>query len=1078
MRNIINYFIKYHVAVSVVILAFFLFGIIGATSLKSSFFPLTESHIIQITVVYPGASPLEIEEGVVLKIEDNLKGLEGVERVTSISRENSGSITVEVEKERDIDFMLLQVKNAVDRVPSYPSGMEPLVVSKQEQIRPTINFALSGENIPLLTLKKIGRQIENDLRSMNGISQIEVTGYPEEEIEIAVEESKLLAYNLNFTTVAQAVARANIIVTGGQVKTDAEEFLIRAKNKSYYADELNRIIVSAQPDGTLVYLQDIAQVRDRFSETPNASFIDGKLSVTISINSTNTEDLISSAQKVKDYINDFNTKHTNLQLEVLNDQSKVLNERTELLVKNAIQGMLLVLIFLSLFLNTRLAFWVAFGLPISFLGMFIFAPLFNVTINILSLFGMIIVIGILVDDGIVIAENIYQQYEKGKSPYRAAIDGVMEVIPPVVSAIITTVLAFSLFLFLDSRIGEFFSEVSVIVILTLVVSLFEALIILPAHLAHSKALVKMRKNPDTLKEKIFSKLRAINRFGDQLMKTMRDKLYAPFLIFALRNRFLTFSLFIAALMLTMGSISGGIVRTSFFPNLASDRVQVTLTMPNGTNETVTDSIISMIEQKTVLVEQELNKKYLEGTGKTLFVNTIKTLGNGSSRATLTINLLPGEERPDELRADIVSSLLSDLVGPVIGVESLVFGSGVNFGGSPVSVSLLSNNIEELKAAKNELKQILLANALLKDISDNDPAGIKEITLQLKDNAYALGLDLQYVMNQVRAGFFGVQAQRFQRGQDEIRVWVRYKKEDRSSITQLEDMKIGMPNGERVPLKEIANYTVQRGEVAINHLDGRREIQVSADIKDIKSTSATDIMNDLRINIIPQLLAKYPTVSPSYEGQNREAEKLSNSLAGAGIPILILIYMTIAFTFRSFSQPVLLILLVPLSITGVAWGHWIHGFPLNITSVLGIIALIGIMVNDGLVLIGKFNINLRDGISFDESILEAGKSRFRAIFLTSITTVAGLMPLLLEKSRQAQFLKPMAISVSYGIAFSTLLTLMVLPILLSFNNDLKVYFNWLLSGKFPSKEEVERALIEQKDEHHMMLGQTENEVEKL
>ena len=334
------------------------------------------------------------------------------------------------------------------------------------------------------------------------------------------------------------------------------------------------------------------------------------------------------------------------------------------------------------------------------------------------------------------------------------------------------------------------------------------------------------------------------------------------------------------------------------------------------------------------------------------------------------------------------------------------------------------------------------------------------------------------MNQVRAGFFGVQAQRFQRGQDEIRVWVRYKKEDRSSITQLEDMKIGLPNGERVPLKEIANYTVQRGEVAINHLDGRREIQVSADIKDIKSTSATDIMNDLRINIIPQLLAKYPTVSPSYEGQNREAEKLSNSLAGAGIPILILIYMTIAFTFRSFSQPVLLILLVPLSITGVAWGHWIHGFPLNITSVLGIIALIGIMVNDGLVLIGKFNINLRDGISFDESILEAGKSRFRAIFLTSITTVAGLMPLLLEKSRQAQFLKPMAISVSYGIAFSTLLTLMVLPILLSFNNDLKVYFKWLLSGKFPSKEEVERALIEQKDEHHMMLGQTENEVEKL
>jgi len=474
----------------------------------------------------------------------------------------------------------------------------------------------------------------------------------------------------------------------------------------------------------------------------------------------------------------------------------------------------------------------------------------------------------------------------------------------------------------------------------------------------------------------------------------------------------------------------------------------------------------MIELKSKIVEQELNEKYLKGTGKTLFVNTIKTLGNGSSRASLTMNMQPGEERPDAIRANIVSSRLAELVGPVIGAESLVFGSGNNFGGSPVSVSFLSNNIDELKAAKNELKQILLSNALLKDVTDNDPAGIKEITLQLKDNGYALGLDLQYLISQVRSGFFGVQAQRFQRGQDEIRVWVRYNKDERSSITQLEDMKINLPNGDRVPLKEIAYYTIERGEVSINHLDGRREIQVSADIKDTQNTSATEIMSDLRENIVPQLQAKYPTISASYEGQNREASKLSASLASAGIPILILIYMTIAFTFRSFSQPVLLILLVPLSITGVAWGHWIHNFPLNILSVLGIIALIGIMVNDGLVLIGKFNNNLREGQRFEEALLNAGKSRFRAIFLTSITTVAGLAPLLLEKSRQAQFLKPMAISVSYGITFATLLTLIVLPIFLSYSNQIKVYLKWLSSGDFPSKEAVERALKEKKDEEKM------------
>jgi multidrug efflux pump subunit AcrB len=1071
MKKVINYFIKYHVAVNVVILAFLLFGVLGVSSLKSSFFPLNESHIVQISVAYPGASPQEIEEGVVLKIEDNLKGLAGVERVTSVSRENSGSITVEVEKERDIDFMLLQVKNAVDRVPSFPSGMEPLVVSKQEQIRSTINFALSGENIPLLTLKKIARQVENDIRAMEGISQIEITGYPEEEIEIAVEENKLLAYKLSFTTVAQAVAKANIIVTGGRLKTEAEEFLIRANNKSYYADELNQIVVASQADGTLIHLGDVAEVRDRFLETPNASFINGNLAVNVRISSTNTEDLLSTADKIKAYIKTFNAGRDNLQIEILNDQSILLKQRTNLLVENALQGMLLVLVFLSLFLNTRLAFWVAFGLPIAFLGMFIFAPIFNVTINILSLFGMIIVIGILVDDGIVIAENIYQHYERGKSPFRAALDGVLEVIPPVVSAIITTVLAFSLFLFLDSRIGEFFGEVSIVVILTLVVSLVEALIILPAHLAHSKALSKQRKEPKTLIAKSFAQLRVINEFGDRMMQYMRDKIYTPVFEFTLNNRLLTMSLFIAALFLTIGSIGGGVVRTSFFPSIASDRVQVTLTMPNGTNEKITDSIISLIEEKSKIVEQELNEKYLSETGKTLFVNRIKTLGNGSSRASLTLNMLPGEERPDIIRASMVSSRLAELVGPVIGAESLVFGSGNNFGGSPVSVSLLSNNIEELKAAKAELKQILLSNDLLKDVTDNDPAGIKEITIQLKDNGYALGLDLQYIIGQVRSGFFGVQAQRFQRGQDEIRIWVRYKKEDRSSITQLEDMKISLPNGERVPLKEIADYTVERGEVLINHLDGRREIQVSADLKNPQDTSATDIMLDLQQNIIPQIQAKYPTISPSYEGQNREASKLSASLASAGIPILILIYMTIAFTFRSFSQPVLLILLVPLSITGVAWGHWIHNFPLNILSILGIIALIGIMVNDGLVLIGRFNNNLRQGMSFDSALINAGKSRFRAIFLTSVTTVAGLAPLLLEKSRQAQFLKPMAISVSYGIAFATLLTLIVLPIFLSFSNQIKVYLKWLSSGDFPTKEAVERALTELKDEKKM------NEIEE-
>ena len=420
----------------------------------------------------------------------------------------------------------------------------------------------------MVTLKQIARQIENDLRGIEGISQITINGYPDEEIEIAVNENSLLAFELGFNEVAQAVSQANILTTGGTIKTDAEEYLIRANNRSYYGTELSNLIIRADASGRVIRLKDVAEIRDRFSETPNATYFNGDLAVTVEITSTNTEDLISSAEKTKEYIEEFNQKHNNVQLNVISDRSITLVQRTELLTENAIIGMLLVLAFLSLFLNTRLAFWVAFGLPVAFMGMFVFAGSFDVTINVLSLFGMIIVIGVLVDDGIVIAENIYQHYERGKSPVQAAVDGTMEVIPPIVSAILTTILAFGIFLFLDGRIGDFFGEVSVIVILTLTVSLVEALIILPAHLAHSKALRK-QEAPKTTIGQIFAKLRYINTFGDRIMQWLRDRLYSPMFRFALKNRFFSFSLFMVLLIFSIGSIGGGIVRTAFFPRVAS-----------------------------------------------------------------------------------------------------------------------------------------------------------------------------------------------------------------------------------------------------------------------------------------------------------------------------------------------------------------------------------------------------------------------------------------------------------------------------------------------------------------------------
>jgi len=1053
MKKVISYFIKYHVAVNIIIMAVVIFGYLGTKSMKSSFFPLTESQFINISVIYPGASPQEMEEGVVLKIEDNLKGLVGIDRVTSVSRENSATISIETYVDSDIDVVLADVKNAVDRVPSFPTGMEPPVIAKIESIAPTIDFTVSGNDLPLITLKKYARDVENDLRTMPGISQVSITGFPDEEIEIAVREIDLRAFELTFSDVAKAVQQSNLLISGGNIKTDYEDYLIRARNRKYYGADLTNIIVKADQSGNVIYLKDVATVRDRWNENPDRIFYNDEVAISIQVSNTNSEDMLASADMIKIYIEKFNAEHDNVQLNISSDRSITLNQRTQLLTENAIIGIILVLLFLSLFLNVRIAFWVAAGLPISFLGMFIFASSLGVTINVLSLFGMIIVIGILVDDGIVIGENIYNHYEKGKSPVRAAIDGTLEVIPPIISAILTTMLAFSIFFFLDGRIGKFFGEVATVVILTLAVSLIEALIILPAHIAHSKALIRDRKKPTT---GVFGAFNKINVKADQLMVYGRDKLYGPYLKFFIQNRFLGLAIPFALLIFSIGGIQSKIVRTSFFPTIASDRVAISLAMPQGTNETITDSIISSIEEAAWLAAEDFTKRQTGGTP--VIENIIKRIGPGSSNASLTINLLQGEFR--DFPAIDITNAIREKAGVVYGAESLTFGSGSNFGGSPVAVSLLGNNIPELKAAKSELKQILMANSTLKDVSDTDPAGIKEVRIKLKNDAYILGLTLQSVMSQVRSGFFGFQAQRFQRGQDEIKVWVRYEKEDRSSIRNLDDMWISTPTGNKVPFSEIANYDIARGDVAINHLSGRREIQITADMANAKE-SATDVMTDIKENILPGILSKYPSVQPSFEGQNREAAKTIDSANKAGMIVLVLIYVVIAFTFRSYSQPLLLFVMVPFSLIGIVWGHYIHGFAINILSWLGIIALIGIMVNDGLVLVGKFNNFLKEGMKFEEALFQAGKSRFRAIILTSLTTVAGLMPLLLEKSRQAQFLKPMAISISYGIMIATFLTLLMLPLLLSINNSLTVKIKWLLTGKKVTKEEVTRAVKELK-----------------
>ena len=1047
MRALVAYFIKYPVAVNIIMAIFFIFGYFAYTGLNSTFFPVTESRTIAIQVVYPGASPEEIEEGVVIKIEDNLKGLEGVDRVTSVSKENAANITVEVLKEYDANLVVDDVRNAIDQIPSYPDGMEPVVAFVQQFNNFTISFGLSGENVDLQTLKRFARKVEDDMRGMEGVSQIAISGYPEEEIEIAVDENSMRAYRLTFDQIAGAVRGSNLRSTGGTIKGNEEELLIRVNEKVYTADEMNMMVVKTTEDGAIIRLRDVATVRDRWADNPNRTLINGNPGVEITVSNTNSEDILQTADVVNAYLADFNVDNDVIQATVIRDQAVTLNERRDLLVENGLIGIALVLVLLSLFLHPSLALWVAASLPVSFFGMFILANYFDVTINVISLFGMIVVIGILVDDGIVVGENIYYQYEKGKNPIQAAIDGIMEVLPAVTSALLTTIIAFSSFFFLDGRSGDFFSEMSIVVVGTLVISLIEVIIILPSHIAHSSALKVSKKGKS-----------ALERFGDGVIGFLRERLYQPSLRFALRNKWLTLAIMAGLFMITMGAFSGGFIRATYFPNIERENVEVQLKMPSGTSERITMEKLDYIESKVWQVSEEMRLRRDDSLNPVKTI--VKKLGPTIDQGSLNIILISSELR--EMSSFELTNVFRETVGPIYTAENLSFGTASPFG-KPVSVSLLGNDLEELVAAKDELKTQLNDLSDVRDVIDTDQQGFKEVNLRLKDKAHLLGLNLREVTRQVRQGFYGEEVQRLQRGLDEVKVWVRYDENYRSSLSRLEDMRIRTSSGASYPLSEIAYYNIARGTIEINHLNAQREIRVEADLAGA-DVSATDINATIQEAILPPILQRYPSVSASFEGQNREAQKTQKS-AGKVMPvILILILAIVTFTFRSLGQTLVIFLLIPFSFIGVSWGHFLHGMPLSIFSYLGIIALIGIIVNDSLVLVSKMNNFLKEGLSFEEAVYEAGMVRFRAIFLTSLTTIAGLAPLMLEKSFQAQFLIPMAVAVSYGIAIATLITLIMLPVMLVLKNELKRRFHWAWNwgpGRpLPTPESMESAVKEQ------------------
>ncbi len=1042
MKEMIAKFIRYPVLGNVIVLTMLIFGYFGLSSLKTTFFPQMPSKVIVIQTFYPGASPKEIEEGIILKIEDNLKGITGIDRVTSVSSENMGQITVELRTGYNIDVALQDVKNAVDKISYFPVGMEKPVIYKMEMMDFAINFAIYGD-VDLKTLKKYARRIERDLLEVDGISKITISGFPKEEIEIGLREDDLRKYHLTFAQVSAAVQKSNLRLTGGRIKGKKEELLIRTNTKGYHANELKDIVVKTTADGAIVRLKDVADLRDRWEENPNRAYYNGKPAVEIDISTTNNEDLFFTTKYVTKYLKEFNAKHRDVQATVIRDGSKIIQERIDILTKNGIMGMILVLLFLSIFLNGRLSFWVAISIPIAFAGMFALAPFTGMTINVMSLLGMIIVVGMLVDDGIVIAENIFQHYERGETPYKAAVNGTLEVLPSVISAVLTTVVIFSTFFFLEGGMGDRTKDLAYVVIAALLFSLVEAAFILPAHVGHSKAL-KVKPGQKNWFE----------RNNEKLLKWMRDKLYAPQLRFVLKHSLLALSIPVALMIITIGALKGSFVKTTFFPNIEMDNTTISLELPSGTSAAVTDSLLQTIEHAVWQVNEQYKKKHKGDIN--IITGISRKVGPETNKGKLNVNFIPGEER------DISSIEITDRIrratGTIPNAVNLEFGRSSHWG-KPVSLAIIGDNLEEMRAAKEDLKKELRKIKALKDVIDNDTPGLREVNITLKPKALALGLTPLDVMNQVRSGFFGAEAQRIQRGIDEVRIYVRYKESERATINQLANMRIRLPNNKEYPLQEIANLNVKRGIMSINHLNTRRVIKVEADVANPKE-SVTDLNANLRANIIPVLKARYPELEFNFEGQSRESRKTQRSTMKVLPPILLLMFIIVVINFRSFLQAVVVFLLIPFGLVGIVWGHYIQGYILSVLSMFGMIALAGIMVNDALVLVSAMNQRLKQGKDFKTALFEAGVSRFRPILLTSLTTIAGLGPLIFEKSFQAQFLSPMAISVAYGLLFATFLNLLLLPALLNLFNKAKVYVFWLLQGKKPAPEDVEPAVREE------------------
>ncbi len=1052
MKTVMAAFARNRVFANILLLMIFTASFLAIKSMVRETFPEFSLDMITVTVPYPGADPEEVEEGISRKIEEAVEDVEGIKQYTTQSSEGAATARIEVKETYDVDEVLDKVRTEINAISTFPGDAENPIISEMTLKDSVVLISVSGD-MSERRLKEWAHRMKDELQQLPEISQASVFGVREYEVGIEVSEARLREYGLTFDEVAAAVRRSNLNMAGGTIRSEGEEIRVRTVGRKYTGKEMADIVVRAGPGGEIITLDRLAVIDDGFAEDPIEARLNARRAALINILKTKEEDALTIAKAVSRFIDKKRQElPAGAKIDVIYDSTEMLQARIDLLLKNGIIGLALVFLLLWLFLDLRLSFWAGMGIPISLGGGMVILWMLGETINMISLFGLIMVLGIVVDDAIVVGEAIFVHRQKGAPPLKAAVEGVSEVGLPVIAAVITSIVAFLPLAYIGGVMGKFIQILPVVVIACLLISLVECLILLPAHLSdlpdpNQKRRRARRWSPSS-----------VNALTGRGMEWFVEKVYKPFLRKAVRWRYISFCTAIAVLLITVGFMRGGILKFEVFGDVDGFIVTANVEFPNGTPPEVTEAAVKRIDRAMVRLSERLET----ASGDPLVVNRLSLVGQSLGEITesgphlggMHAVLLPSEERG--IPSQDILVMWEKEVGPIPGVKSLTFqGMAAGPPGAPIEVWIQGRDMEPILAAADDLQERLRDFDGVYQVRSDFSPGKNELRLSLKPEARTLGLTVEDLARQVYAGYYGQEAVRLQRGRDDIRVKVRYTEAERGRLSDFQDMRIRTPDGRAVPLLSVADVTFAPGYATITRTDGMRRVAVSAAV-DTNKANANEILNQLAVADFPRLQDQYPGLFISSQGEKKKMRESFSSLM-VGVPMaLIGIYIIIATMFRSYLQPVVILFTVPFGIIGAILGHLLMGFNLSLLSVFGMVALTGVVVNDAIVLIERINENLAGGMDFIEAIVNGGARRFRAIILTTFSTVGGLAPLIAEQDLQARFLIPMALSLAAGVAFATLLTLVLAPSLLVIVNDLRRLTARFRQGYWPAPEAVEPA----------------------